>query len=282
MKLLRMSTGSTATKTRVAGERLSIARCAAAAEAARPRCQRSTCTLGGGARNSGPAERANLNTILQIKTSSEALQAAAATAISFGEPQIFAGGLGKYDLLVKADNQNSDFWVELQYRFVGEGLDGDYKKGFLLPSESKYIADLGVEQSFRPRNIRFEYKDLKYHKVNPHQISDYEKWKSERLNFTISNKKFEANAIKDKKNISSLAFKTTNDSAYGNWSVGFYGLLYKGGQLVSINYIGAENFKAGEARDLQMQFYEGLPTITKYDIIPEVNIFNENAYIEQK
>ena len=34
---------------------------------------------------SGPAERANLKTILQIKTSSEALQAAAATAISSGD-----------------------------------------------------------------------------------------------------------------------------------------------------------------------------------------------------
>jgi len=231
---------------------------------------------------SGPKERANLKTILEIKTANEAIRAASAIPIAFGEPQIFAGGLGKYDLLVKAENQNSDWWIEFEYRFVGEGYEGSYKKGFILPSESKYITDLGVEKPFRPRNPRLEYKNLKYRRINKHIIPDYDKWESERLNFTISGKNFNANIIKDQKNISALSFKAANNTAYDFWSTGFHGQLYKGDQLVSVNYVTAENFKSGEMRDLQMQFYEGLPAITKYEVVPEVNIFDEDVYIGRK
>ena len=86
--------------------------------------------------------------------------------------------------------------------------------------------------------------------------------------------------MKASKNISALTFTAENDSAYSFWDVGFYALLYKGSQLASINYLDAEKFKSGESRDLQIQFYEGLPTITKTEIIPEVNIFDQDAYMK--
>ncbi|MFH1193869.1 MAG: hypothetical protein V1661_02650 [bacterium] len=230
---------------------------------------------------SGPGERANLNTTLQIKTNPAALQAIKAKDIIFGEPQIFSSGVGRYDLMAEALNPNDKWRAEFNYQFVGEGLDGAPKKGFLLPGESKYIVELGVEKPFRPLNPRLEITNLKYRRIDPHLIPDYAKWRDERLNINISDKKL-ASATQDKKNISTLSFKAANNSAYSFWSVGFYGLLYRGEQLISINYLSAENFMAGETRDLQMQFYEGLPSITKYEVVPEVNIFDENVYMPQK
>jgi hypothetical protein len=230
---------------------------------------------------SGPGERANLNTILQIKTNPAALQAIKASDISFGEPQIFSSGVGRYDLIAAALNPNAKWRADFDYQFVGEGLDAAPKKGFILPGESKYITLLGQEKPFRPLNPRLQITNLKYHRIDPHLISNYAKWRDERLNINISDKKL-ASASQDKKNISTLSFKAANNSAYSFWSVGFYGLLYRGDQLISINYLSAENFVAGETRDLQMQFYEGLPTITKYEIVPEINIFDENVYMPQK
>lgn len=230
---------------------------------------------------SGPGERANLNTILQIETNPAALQAIKAKDIIFGEPQIFASGAGRYDLIAEALNPNDKWRAEFDYQFVGEGLDGAPKKGFLLPGESKYIVELGVEKPFRPLNPRLQITNLKYRRIDPHAIPDYGKWRDERLNINISDKKL-ASASQDKKNISTLSFKAANNSAYSFWSAGFYGLLYRGEQLISINYLSAENFMSGETRDLQMQFYEGLPSITKYEVVPEVNIFDENIYMPQK
>ncbi|MBU1180277.1 hypothetical protein KJ885_05005, partial [Patescibacteria group bacterium] len=222
----------------------------------------------------GPKERENLKTTLQIITAPEALQAISAQDISFTEPVIFAGGIGQYDILVQAKNTNEKWWAEFKYRFVGEGLNGDWLKGFILPNETKYIANLGVQRAFRPRNVRFETDNFKYHRINPHEIADYAKWEAERLNIAISDKKFDPYAIRNKKNIASLTFKASNNSAYDFWSVGFYAFLYRGEQLVATNYISTTEFLSGEEKDLQMQFYEGLPTITKYEIIPDLNIFD--------
>jgi hypothetical protein len=232
---------------------------------------------------SGPKERANLNTTLQVKLAPGVLASIAAINISFTEAEVASAGIGRYDFLAQVTNPNlARWWAEFDYRFLGEGMDGGGKKGFVLPGETKYIVDLGVESAFRPRNVRLEIANLKYHRVPPHQISDYAKWYGEHFNMAISNKIFNPKSVQNGGNISSLKFTATNNTAYGYKSMGFYGLLYRGEQLVSINYLAAENFTSGEARELEMQFGEGLPTITKYDVVPEFNVFDESGYVEMK
>lgn len=229
----------------------------------------------------GPKERANLKTILQIKTHPEAMQSIKGEAISFGSARVFAGGLGKYDLFAQAANSNKRWWAEFEYRFVGEGYTGNWKKGFIIPEKKKYIADLGVERAYRPTNIRLQTQNLKYHRIDVHKIPNYTKWSGQRLNIAVSNKVFNPTAIQNKKKIASLKFKASNNTAYGYWSIGFYALLYRGEQLVAINYLRADKFKSGEERDLQIYFYEGLPTITKYEVVQEINIFDKSVYMEQ-
>lgn len=231
---------------------------------------------------SGPKERANLNTTLQIKLAPGALQAIAARDIAFTEADIFSSGVGRYDLLAQVANPNEKWWAEFEYRFAGDGFDGNWKKGFALPGDKKYIVDLGVEQAFRPRNVRLETRNLKYHRIDPHVIPNYTAWRDEHFNMAVTDKNFNPNGAHNNKSIGVLSFKASNNSAYGYWSVGFYAMLYRGDQLISINYLSAENFASGETRALQMQFYEGLPTITNYDVVPEFNIFDDSGYISQK
>ncbi|MBU4421535.1 hypothetical protein L6259_03700 [Candidatus Parcubacteria bacterium] len=227
----------------------------------------------------GPKERANLNTILDIKVSQEALANIAATPLYFSEAEIFAGGIGQYDIFSQVKNQNAKWWMEFQYRFVGEGLEGDWRNGFVLPDETKYITNLGVERAFRPRNIRLETRDIKYHRINNHLIPDYAEFKKERMDIVVSDTDFDPRAIQNKKNIALLSFMAKNNTAYDYWLIGFYTYLYRGDQLVALNYIGATEFLSGESRDLEIYFYEGLPAVSRYEIVPELNIFDEDGYI---
>jgi len=228
----------------------------------------------------GPKERANLNMILDIKVSQEAITNVSAVPLDFGEAEIFAGGIGQYDIFSQVKNQNAKWWVEFQYRFVGEGLESDWRNGFILPGETKYITNLGVERAFRPRNIRLETRDIKFHRIDNHVIPDYAKFKKERMDIPISDKNFDPRAIQNKKNIALLSFTAKNNTAYDYWLVGFYTYLYRGDQLVALNYIGVPELTSGEARDLEIYFYEGLPAISKYEIVPELNIFDEDGYIK--
>ncbi len=231
----------------------------------------------------GPKERANLKTTLQIKLAPGILASIAAQNISFTEAEVASAGIGRYDFLAQATNPNLARWrVEFDYRFVGEGVGGAIKKGFILPGETKYIVDLGVASAFRPRNVRLEISNLKYHRVNNHLIPDYAKWHTDHFNMAVSDKIFNPAAVHNAGNIASLKFTALNNTAYGYKSVGFYGFLYRGEQLVSINYLSAENFTSGETRTLEMQFGEGLPVITKYDVVPEFNVFDDGGYIELK
>ncbi len=232
---------------------------------------------------SGPKERANLNTTPDVKLAPGILASFAAQNITFTEPEVASAGIGRYDFLAQAINPNpARWWAEFEYRFVGEGLNGGSKKGFILPGETKYIVDLGVDRAFRPRNVRLEVTNLKYHRVDPHLISDFVKWRGEHFNITISNKFFNPKSAQNGGDIGSLKFTALNNTAYGYKSLGFYGLLYRGDQMVSINYLSAENITSGESRELEMQFAEGLPTITKYEVVPEFNVFDQSGYIELK
>lgn len=229
---------------------------------------------------SGPKERQNLKTSLLIKTDPQAMAAAKAENLAFGEPRVYSGGVGKYDFLTEVKNSNDKWWAEFEYRFIGEGLEGQWRKTFLLPGDQKYAFDLGVDLDFRPLNVRMEMRELKYHRISPHRISNYEEWRNGRLNIEISDKLLDQSAMRAGKNVATLVFKAKNNSAYSFWSVRFYALLYRGEQLASVNYITLENFISGETREAQMSFYEGLPTITKFEILPEVNIFDEENYIK--
>jgi hypothetical protein len=231
---------------------------------------------------SGPKERANLKTLTEISVSPEALNAIRAESIVFSEAQIFAGGVGQYDAIAKVQNPNQQWWEEFEYRFTGEGLTGQWRKGFALPQDDKYLVDLGLQLPFHPRNVYLQIRNLKYHRIDNHQIPNYEVWKKERLNLIFSEKNYDPNFLVGSKGASALTFKVLNDSAYNFWSVGFYALLYRGDQLASVNYTSLINFKSQETRDAQIGFYEGLPTITKFEVYPEVNIFDPAAFIPQK
>jgi hypothetical protein len=231
---------------------------------------------------SGPSERANLKTLTEISVSPEALDAVRAESVIFGETQIFAGGVGQYDAISSVKNPNAKWWEEFEYRFTGDGLEGQWKKGFALPQDEKYLVDLGLQLPFHPRNVYLQTRNLKYHRINNHEIPNYDVWKKEQMNFILSDKNYNPNFLAGSKGASALTFKVLNDSAYNFWSVGFYALLYRGDQLASVNYANVTNFMSEETRDAQIGFYEGLPTITKFEIIPEVNIFDPAVYISQR
>jgi len=211
--------------------------------------------------------------------SNEAKQSLKALEVAYGDVQIFSSGVGVFDIVAEVENLNSDWLINLDYRFVADGFMSDKKSIFILPNELKYLTDLGIDRPFRPINPRIEVINIKYTKIDPHEIPDYVSWSQDRLNILIQNQKFESTVV-NKKQISNLMFDVENRTPYSYWSVGFYILLYRADILTAINYITAEQLMSDEVRNIQVQFYEGLPTINKIKVIPSVNIFDPGVYMD--
>lgn len=192
---------------------------------------------------------------------------------------ILPSGKDKYDLTAKVSNPNPNWRAEFEYKFIFDGEEAVSQKGFILPGEEKFLLGLAVESKKKPRQVNLELQNIKWQRLDSHQISDYASWSKERMDFEITGVKFLPAVIKDKVPISKVTFSAANRTAYNFWNVGFYILLYRGTSLAGANYITLEQFTSGAKRDVEVSWFEVMPTITRVQILPEVNIFDPAVYM---
>lgn len=191
-----------------------------------------------------------------------------------------SAGEGRYDMIAKVSNPNQRWWMEFDYRFVGAGFDDPYKKGYLLPTEAKYLYSLAVESDSKP-SAALEVADIMMHRVDNHVVQpDYRTWATARLNFIIEDIKF-AEPEKDSPiPISRASFNVTNDTAFGYVSVPFFVTLLSGNRVVGVNRVVISQLRAGDTRQVEASWFNDLPNVTRVEVKPEVNLFDERAYLK--
>ena len=134
-----------------------------------------------------------------------------------GTASVFTIGNGRYDLAANIRNKNSRWYIEFDYNFVADGESLPVKQGFVLPNEEKYLLNLGTEFDKKPRRVSLEISNLKWHKIDAHEISDYDMWKNARLNLAFEEVKFSPAVIRGNLTISRASFVAKNLTAYNFW-----------------------------------------------------------------
>lgn len=199
--------------------------------------------------------------------------------LELGTTTIFSSGKGRYDFVAKIFNGNSNWRAEFTYNFLVDGVARPEKNGFILPGDEKFFFYLGVDEASKPRQAVLEVKNLRWQRVNVHEIPDYAAWRDDRLNFVIGNVKFSPAAIADTISVSRASFDVKNSSAFSFWDVGFAILLYRGSSLAGVNYITLEEFRSGQNRPVEVSWFEPLPPISQVKVAPAVNIFDSKIYM---
>lgn len=196
----------------------------------------------------------------------------AATTISAGE--------GRYDMIAKVANPNQRWWMEFDYRFTGSGFSDGYKKGYLLPADTKYLYSLAVEADNKPPAV-LEVADVMMHRVDNHIVQpDYRAWATERLNFLIDDIKFTEPEKDSPIPISRASFTVTNDTAFGYVSVPFFVTLLSGNRVVGVNRVVISQLRAGETRQVEASWFNDLPNVTRVEVKPEINLFDNGVYLK--
>lgn len=192
---------------------------------------------------------------------------------------------GKYDLVAKLRNPNDKWRASFDYYFLIDGKPTDLKTGFILPKEDKFIFELaylpaqaGGAQG--PKSLSFAISKVRWQKINPHQISNYDSWKKLRFNFSVSDITFNSAVKVDSRVFSQADFKAKNLSAYDFWQVDFKVVLYRGPVIAGANFVHTEQFRAADSRNLAATWYEPIPGVTKIEVYPEVNIFGDSVYMK--
>lgn len=200
------------------------------------------------------------------------------------ETNVLPSGANRYDLTAKIKNPNIAIAAaSFDYRFKSGIFSGEFRRGFILPNEEKSLVELGVESKTAPDLAEIEIANIRWlrlGKIMP--PGEYENFRENHLNFEIKNKIFTSAAelkIGEKIPISKSTFTIVNQTAYSYYEVGLIVGLYNYEKLVAINYIGLNNFLAGESRQVDLNWLQNLPRVTEIKVEPVVSILDEEAYI---
>ena len=190
---------------------------------------------------------------------------------------------GNVDLAAKISNPNPWHWAEFDYSFIVGGVEYGKTKGFILPSEQKYLISLANELANGADGARLQIDNLTWHRINRHDIRDYSAFQKERFNFQVNNIKFipaSRSGLSEKVGLNKLSFDVSNNSAYSYWSVELAILLTRNGNLVGINHYRMDEVMSGQTRSVDASFAGQIGSADVIEVYPYVNIVDQDVYIE--
>jgi len=198
-------------------------------------------------------------------------------SLQLGSFEVISANDGRYDFLVKINNFN-DKWIAesaVIQLFDGSRLVAT-KSTFIYPGQDKFVIFFG-KTDVSPSTALVKISDVKWRRY-----LEFDNFASARLNFEVSDIKFNSAGKLNTPGVlpvSNLSFKIKNNTAYSYWQVGVYMILMTGNGIGGANYFAIDQFRAGEERKVEMNWYEPLPPIYEVKIIPEVDIFDAGSYM---
>lgn len=189
-------------------------------------------------------------------------------------------GKKTYDISSFVNNRNEDWLATFKYQFIAGGEKTELKEGFILPGESKFLSDFGLDLPRGTRQALLVFEELKWERVSKHEIPDYKIWANERLDFEVSNVSFDQSVSLGAGTASRASFDVKNNTVFDYWQVGLNVILYRGATIVGTNYIEIPRFLSNETRSAEITWFDPIVQVTKVEVLPEINIFDEGVYVK--
>lgn len=224
----------------------------------------------GGVREERDIRRLTSPAYVQLGTGS------AIREVKFGTPVVLSLPDSRYDVLVPVENENPDYWLELGYRIVIGGEETPLRRTFVLPGQSKFIAELAVESQGSPGSVELKVESREWNKLDAHDVPDFEAYAQNRLSFGVSDPTFTSVTGGTTGGVS--RFTLSNETAFTYLDPELLVLLYRGDSLVGINRITIDRLGAGEERDMEIFWFQPLPQVTRTDVLVNVNILDPDVY----
>lgn len=196
--------------------------------------------------------------------------------VQVGAPIVLPGGTGKIDVLTPIENANDRFWAELSYRFVIGGVEQPLRLAFVLPKQAKYLTELGAP-SDSGAGVELKIERRLWHRADAKGV-DPAVFAETRLNIQAENPVFHPADPLATTPASSASFTLANHTAFGYYDIGLLVLLYRGDAIVGVDRVDVASLAAGERKPMELFWYQLLPQVTKVEVVPDINIYDPNAY----
>lgn len=201
-----------------------------------------------------------------------------AKEIEVTETRVFNSSQDMYDFFAIAVNPNERWIAHIDYHFTYPNGETKMYRSTLLPGSKRPLAVFGQESESYPSQVQFVLDHVTWESINPHKISDVGLYMKERLIFNFDDFVFSPPS-KTGIDFPAISLNVYNDSAYSFWDAVFYVELLNNNQTVGYIYFSVPNFKSLEKRVIDLRYFGDNLTVTDIKIIPVVNIFDRNIFI---
>lgn len=202
--------------------------------------------------------------------------------LQISEAEVLKSVDQKYDFIAKIKNPNQKWLAEFGYYFFSGDKRTETSRGFILPGEEKYLVVFNQDFS-GGSDIRLAMENIGWGRINQHKIPDWASFSSGHLNIVVKDIIFTPSSksgLTDKINLNRLSFSAINKTAYNYREVDFIVLLNSGSAISGVNKYKLKDFMSGEERQIQTNWPGALGRVSKVEVIPEVNIMDDDAYLK--
>ncbi|HTK59569.1 MAG TPA: hypothetical protein VL283_00015 [Candidatus Baltobacteraceae bacterium] len=198
------------------------------------------------------------------------------TEVEVGAPFVLPGGVGKIDILAPIENSNSRFWAEIEYHFTIGGTDQPSLTTFVLPGQAKYLVHLGAPSDGGSVELKIDRRV--WHRAGTFGAESLDALYETRLDIRGENPVFVPADPLATTPVSSANFTLANHTAFGYYDVDLLVLLYRGDAIVGANKIRVDALQAGEKKPMELFWYQILPQVSRVEVVPDINIYDESVY----
>lgn len=181
----------------------------------------------------------------------------------------------QYDFIITAFNPNPDWRAVVEYYFSGDGFETSFESSFIDPGEKKYFFILGAHVVSEIKDAQFLISSISWRRVRSAQkesLSILDQLEIE--NVELKYLKSESDSLI----LPQISFKVKNNSIYDFWETRFIVALEKDLNLVGLDVLSLDNWRANEEKILNLAW----PLIPKFSHIvvkPEIDVLNPDVFI---
>lgn len=201
--------------------------------------------------------------------------------LSMGPTQALPLGDNHYDLVGRVINKNTQVKAFFSYYFLVNGKRVGGGSSFMFPQEERVVVSINAKIDTIPTTVVLVLENFSWQRINLHEIPDWASFKKSRIDFAVRDKVFvNANdsGLSENLDINQVSFNLVNQTPFNYRQAPFLVELFSQGQLVAINRYLVLDFKPGQKEAVNMTITGKLPLVDNIEVIPDINILDNNNY----
>ncbi len=201
-----------------------------------------------------------------------------AQAVQVLNTQVFSSGENKFNVVAELVNPNKQFLVKFNYYFIVNDKKTSAQAGFLLPGETRPVAELGLADGVGATPT-IVLENIKYERINNRMTPDPMGWQAYRLNFQVSDFVFLKSLAQEGNNADAIQFKLTNGSPYSYVAPDFYVALLQNDQMVGILPLHLDSINSLETKNIDLRSLLPGLNVSAISVYPLINVYDSGVYV---